>query len=131
MSQSYGLRSTRTRISELNFGFMHLTFSNQSRGYRTIRALFCSVLTVYGAIIGSPLCANAQVNVLTYHNDNARTGLNTNETVLTIANVNSNTFGRMFYYTVDGQIYGQPLVVASVAIPNKGTHSVVYVATER
>src|SRR5689334_399435 len=72
---------------------------------------------------------SAQVNVLTYHNDFARTGQNTNETVLTPANVNTNTFGLLLSYPVDGQIYGQPLYVSSLAIPGRGTHNVVFVAT--
>ena len=38
--------------------------------------------------------ASAQVNVLTQHNDIARTGANTNETILTPANVNSTSFGK-------------------------------------
>jgi len=38
----------------------------------------------------------AQINVTTYHNDNARTGQNTQETALTTANVNTSTFGKLF-----------------------------------
>ena len=62
----------------------------------------------------------AQVNVTTQHNDNGRTGLNANETVLTTANVNPAQFGRLFTQLVDGQIYTQPLYVAHLSIPTKG-----------
>ena len=69
-------------------------------------------------------------SVLTQHNDLGRTGLNPNETILSPANVDVAHFGKKFTQPVDGWIYAQPLVVSQVAIPNMGTHDVVYVATE-
>ena len=69
------------------------------------------------------------VSVLTYHNDNLRTGLNPNETILAPSNVNSTLFGPVFSQTVDGLVVAQPLYLQNVNIPNLGTHNVVYVAT--
>jgi Legume lectin domain/Chitobiase/beta-hexosaminidase C-terminal domain/Bacterial lectin len=76
--------------------------------------------------------ATAQVNVLTAHNDIARDGQNLNETILTPSNVKSNVngaqFGKLFSQPVVGGVFAQPLYVANVAIPGKGTHNVIYVA---
>src|SRR6266478_2116278 len=72
----------------------------------------------------------AQVNVLTYHNNNARTGENLEETLLTPANVNSSTFGKLFRYSVDGYVYAQPLYVSGLNIAGKGTHNALFIATE-
>jgi hypothetical protein len=67
--------------------------------------------------------------VFTRHYDNARTGQNINEIVLTPQNVNMQHFGKLFSYGADGAIYAQPLYVANVNIPSKGYHNVLYVAT--
>ena len=69
-------------------------------------------------------------SVLTWHNDNSRTGQNLRETILTPANVNSTQFGKKFTRPLDGQTFAQPLYVPNVSIPGQGTHNVVYVATE-
>jgi hypothetical protein len=68
--------------------------------------------------------------VLTYHNDNLRTGRNSSETLLTLKNVNANTFGKLFEISADGLVDAQPLYVPSVNIPGNGTHNVLFVATE-
>ena len=70
------------------------------------------------------------VDVLTYHNDIARTGQNVSETILIPPNVSATTFGKLGFFSADGRIDAQPLYLSSVAIPQKGTHDVVYVATE-
>ncbi len=71
----------------------------------------------------------AQTNVLTYHNDLARTGQNLSETILTPANVNSSSFGKLFTVPVDGKVDAQPLYVSALAIAG-ASHDVVFAATE-
>jgi hypothetical protein len=75
------------------------------------------------------LPAAAQVSVWTYHYDNHRTGLNANETILNLTNVNSTTFGKLFSYPVDGCVYAQPLYVPNVNIQGQ-IHNVFFIATE-
>src|SRR5262249_32033097 len=77
-----------------------------------------------------PRLAPANVDVLTFHNDNFRTGANTQETDLTLANVNAKNFGRLFSYPVDGYLYPQRLYKAGLTLPDGSQHNVVFVATE-
>ena len=68
--------------------------------------------------------------VLTYHNDNQRTGRYPSETSLTLKNVNSSTFGKLFVIPTDGRVDAQPLYAPTVSIPGNGTHNVLFVASE-
>ena len=68
--------------------------------------------------------------VLTFHNDNDRTGQNPNEITLTHANVSQATFGKILDVPVDGEVYAQPLYISHLEIAGKGFHNVVYIATQ-
>jgi hypothetical protein len=79
-------------------------------------------------LVAAPLVA--QVDVLTQHNDNLRTGANLKETLLRPSNVRSQ-FGKLAFRPVDGNVYAQPLVVSNTKIVNRASPtSVVIVATE-
>jgi hypothetical protein len=91
----------------------------------------CVILTiaVFIAVI-APSSVWGQASVLTHHNDVARTGQNLNETILTPANVNAKTFGKLFTQAVDGSIVGQPLYKPNVQLANGTVHNVVFVTTQ-
>jgi hypothetical protein len=91
--------------------------------------LFCFISMV-ALTLNSGLVAGQSVNVTTWHNDIGRTGQNTNETVLTTSNVAPATFGKLCSYTVDGEVYAQPLVITGITIGSQ-QHTVVYVVTQR
>jgi hypothetical protein len=100
------------------------------------RGLFS--LSILAALLGAPAltpsawgqqCPSGSVSVLTQHNDNNRTGANTNETILNTLNVNSNQFGFLFSLPVDDDAFSQPLYVPKVNVSGQGQHNVVYVTT--
>jgi len=66
----------------------------------------------------------AAVDVLTYHNDIARTGANTNETMLTTSNVATATFGKIGNFAVDAKVDAQPLYASNVST-SSGTHNLL------
>ncbi len=68
-------------------------------------------------------------DVRTYRNNNSRTGLNSSETTLTLTNVNSTSFGRLFTLTADGRVDAEPLYLSAVTVGGV-THNVLIVATE-
>lgn len=68
-------------------------------------------------------------SVTTYHNDNARTGQNLNETILTTSNVNQSSFGKLFVISADGKVDAQPLYLPNISVSGQ-THNLLFVATE-
>ncbi|HLJ92245.1 MAG TPA: hypothetical protein VKU02_03540, partial [Gemmataceae bacterium] len=72
----------------------------------------------------------ANVDVLSWHNDNLLSGSNNQEEILTPANVSSTNFGMLYNYPVDGYVYAQPLYKSNLTLPDGSTHNVVFVATE-
>lgn len=71
----------------------------------------------------------AAPNVLTFHNDEARTGQNLNERILTPENVNASTFGKIALLKVQGKVDAEPLYVSNLRIQGK-SRNVVFIVTE-
>ena len=66
---------------------------------------------------------------MTYKNDVARTGQNLTESVLTLANVKSSSFGKLRFLATDGLVDAQPLYLSGLTVGGSA-HNVVFVATE-
>jgi hypothetical protein len=89
-----------------------------------VRYAVAFVFLLGGFVTGSA------TDVVTYHNDIARTGQNLQETILTLSNVNSSGFGKLLTLPVDSVIDAEPLYLSALSIPGQGTHNVVYAVTE-
>ena len=97
--------------------------------FSTDRAL--RVVLIIVAFLSASQDGSAQVDVLTQHNDPARSGANLQETQLTTANVSNNTFGKLAFRLVDGNIFAQPLIVSQARIAGRpGSTNVAIVATQ-
>jgi hypothetical protein len=110
---------TLTAAASATAGNATLTFTGTS-GALTHTATVA--LTVAAA-------AQAGPDVTTYHYGNNRQGLNAQETILTHANVNATSFGKLGFYQVDGKVDAQPLYVGGLPIQTQVTN-VLYVVTE-
>ena len=82
-------------------------------------------------LIGADTLYTQTVCIPTAQYNNKRTGANEKEVILTPKNVKAGTFGKLATLSVDGSVYSQPLYLPAVAIPGRGTHNLLFVATER
>ena len=83
----------------------------------------CIILLVAGAR------STFAQDVTTWHYNNARTGVQPNETLLTPSNVNSASFGKVFSLPVLGDTYAQPLYLHQYQMSDGQLHNVLVVAT--
>jgi hypothetical protein len=132
--------STNATSVTINNGIGTVALNSSASAPITVKPSTTTTYTATASNGGTPAVGSATVTVTnspppssvsvpTWHGDNARSGLNANETVLTPTNVASGKFGRLFSYLVDGYIYAQPLYVPNLTI-NGAQHNVVFVATE-
>jgi hypothetical protein len=98
--------------------------------------IYVTVSNTAGTITSNTVTLNvdsapppSNVNVLTYHNDLARSGQNLNETILTPANLSSSSFGKIGFLSVDGLVDAEPLYASGLTLSG-ATHNVVFVVTE-
>jgi hypothetical protein len=92
--------------------------------------MFKSVIVIlaWGA---AALGAKGQVNITTRQVDLAHTGVNSQETILTPANVSAQgSFGLLFTHSMFGQCYSEPLYVSGVKLADNSIHNIVYLATQ-
>jgi hypothetical protein len=122
-----GFSGTNARGSESKFVARIFGLKEGCVSRPLVPFVVCVVVSAFPAVVSAQQAAPP---VATSQYDNARTGATVNETTLTPENVNAKQFGKLGAYKVDGAVYAQPLYVSGVPIPDKGTHNVIFVATE-
>jgi hypothetical protein len=127
-----GVTATPSTLSLTPGTSQSITFSaaaNATLGTASVNINGQSGSLSHSATLALTVAAPTGKDAITYHYDNGRTGLNPNETILTPANVNSATFGKLNLLAVDGKVDAEPLYLSAVTI-NGQTHNVLYIVTE-
>ena len=96
----------------------------------TSTTISTTLITTPSATLMTTTTDSSKIDVLTYHYDNLRDGVDSNESILTPQNVNSASFGKLFSVPVDGDVYAQPLYKSDLLMPDGTIHDVMFVATE-
>ncbi|GAC1419597.1 MAG: hypothetical protein NVSMB62_12470 [Acidobacteriaceae bacterium] len=127
-----GVAGSPANLSLLTGAPQQITFAaaaNAATGVATITVTGTSGGLTHSGSIALSVVAPIGQDAVTYHMDNARTGLNAKETKLTLANVRSSTFGKLNMLAADGKVDAEPLYLSGVNIKG-AVHNVLYVVTE-
>jgi len=109
---------------------------SSKKSFRTLELVKHSVLASLAFImlcflaVGVGAQSPTPVPSPTWRYDITHQGQNTQETALTPANVNVNSFGKLFSLGVDSTVYAQPLYLPGLKMGDGQLHNVVFVATE-
>ncbi len=113
-----------------NNSFYFVLISNSIGSIESDEVLL-TVTTSTSSSTAANTLGNANPNdVLTAHNDAARTAVYTGENNLTPGNISAATFGKLGTLPTDGQIDAQPLYASGVTLASGDVRNVLYVATE-
>jgi hypothetical protein len=106
-------------------------------GMITVTAALMTDTAVSGSDAIQAVNPVAESGVFSWRNDPMISGVNPQETALTPTSVcgpspcgSNPKFGKLSSCPVDRYVYAQPLYVANLAIPQMGTHDVIFAATE-
>ncbi len=118
----------RVRLSPVALTISHFTNYLRRRpvGLHRMLAIALMCTPLMGIVAQTP----TPVPVLTWRYDLTHAGQNTQETALTPANVNTQSFGKLFSLPVDSTVYAQPLYVPALKMNDGLVHNVLLVATE-
>ncbi|HKX19039.1 MAG TPA: PQQ-binding-like beta-propeller repeat protein [bacterium] len=97
---------------------------------RFLVPLAALLLTAFGVVPPAvPAAPDLPAGIQTFHYDQARTGWNPGERVLTPEAVRARSLRRLWSEPVDGDVYASPIVVPGVTVRGE-SRTVVYMATE-
>ncbi len=103
------------------------------RSYRSRRRKFVGLCKPVRHIEALEDRCLLSISVSQYRYDNNDSGVNSNETQLTPADVTAGNFDKQFSTTLDGQVYAQPLLMSGLSLTAPGTtnaQNVVYTAPD-
>lgn len=120
---------TRGCIADRGFMGVVRAFSAVLAGSLSLLITGCGTHSASTLPTSPPTQFELGIDVTTYHYDNARDGLNANETTLTPSNVNTAGFGKVGFYNADGKVDAAPLYLSALTI-NGQPRNLLYAASE-